>query len=97
MPTPSTKKIISVEVANATSDFITIHNATQGWKKRVQCRSGMVLYNPADDGYTIAENDKIYVYLNERLKGNGSGTMSKGGIDISVTGTVDNTSRMVNL
>lgn len=99
MATPTTKGLITIKVTGAgASDYITIHNATQAWIKKIKTNSsGECIYNPSTDARTIASGDKIYVYANGRLRGNGSGTFSGGGVKILFTGTVNTISQAVNL
>jgi len=99
MPTPSTKGMIMIKITNAgATDYITILNETQGWTKRVQCSANSeVIYSPINDGYTLSNNDIIYVYANGRLRGNGSGKVSSSRVQISFTGTADTISQAVSL
>ena len=96
---PATKKLITLTVTNAgSSDYVTILNTTQKWRIRVKSNaSGEILYNAAQEGNTIADSDLIYVYLNGRVKGNGSGTIGGGGLTLNLTGTVDTAGGMVNI
>lgn len=95
--TPKTKKQISVKLTGAsTTDYIIIQNPTQGWRKAVKANAaGEIVYNPADDGYTCAEDDSIYLYANGRVTGNTSGTVSSGGVTITATVTADTKSQAV--
>ena len=98
MPTPRTKKQIYVKVTNGESgDIVVIQNQTQGWRKEVTLQGVDAIYNPATDNNTVAASDTINVYVNGRLVANGSGTISGGGVDIDITGTVDVISQAVNL
>ena len=99
MPSPSTKKLITVKVTNVgATDHIVISNETQGWKKSVKSNAeGEITYNPANDSNTVADNDIINVYVNGRLTANGSGTVTKGGATITATATVDTISQAMNL
>ncbi len=99
MPIPSTKKGIAIKISDAgANDSVKIQNETQGWITRVQCNSnGEALYNPAKDDNSVAASDTINVYLNGRVVGNGTGTISGGGVTITITGTVDTISQAVNL
>ena len=99
MPAPTTKKLISIRVTGAGArDTVTIRNYTQGWKQTVKYNSsGEALYNPATDERTAADGEDIQVFVNGRLRGNGSGTIASGGVTIKFTGTVDTISQAVNL
>ncbi len=99
MPTPEVKKLITLKVTNAgASDYATIHNITQGWKVRTKFNSSSEsIYNPAKDGNTVEDEDKIIAYVNGRMIGSDTGTISLGGVLIKFTGTVDVKSLAVNL
>ena len=96
---PPTKKQIAIKVTGAgATDVLTIHNYTRRWKRQVKCNSnGEAIYNAATNELTAEDGDDIQVFANGRLIGNGSGTITKGGVTITFTGTVDTISQAVNL
>ncbi len=100
MPDPRTKVSIAIKVTSgAAGDYVTIYNETQGWKVRSKLNSkGETIYNTSESADTTgAAGDKINVYANGRIYGNGSGTVVGGGVKISFTGTADTVSKAVDL
>ena len=100
MPTPRTKVQIAIKVTSGeASDYVTIHNETQGWKIRSKLNSsGETMYNTSESADTPgATGDKINVYANGRIYGSGSKTVVSGGVKISFAGTTNTISQVVNL
>ena len=99
MADPITKRLIAIRVIDGTAaDYVTINNKTKGWKKRLKLNaSGEATYNPYDDDKVVANGDSIIAYLNGRLRGGGTATISAGGISLEITGTADTSSQAVNL
>ncbi len=100
MPDPRTKVSIAIKVTSGgAGDYVTIHNETQGWKVRSKLNSkGKTIYNTSEsDDTTGVSGDKINVYANGRIYGNGSGKVVTGGVKISFTGTADTISKAVDL
>lgn len=86
MPTSPTPKVVHVKVTNGSEgEFVVMKNVTQGWKKRVALNANVeAVYNPTDDGYTLAVGDVVLCLVSGRINQVSSGTVSGGGLNVTL-------------
>jgi hypothetical protein len=99
MPAPTLPIKIAVKCASLTTgESVKIINRTQEEIIRANVdESGSVIVNPADYGYTWANDDSLVFEISGRLIGNSTGTISKNKVSTTITGTADTSSPAVSL
>lgn len=91
MPTTPTLKNIRIKVTNGTKgEYVTIWNSTKGERVRKELGTGAdVVYNPANDDYTWAKDDVIYAEIQGRINQINNGTITAGGVSITLSNSAN--------
>lgn len=98
MPEPTLPIKIAVKTSLLVGESVKIINRTQEEIIRASVAAGgQVIVNPANYGYTWANDDSIVCEISGRRVGNGTGTITKSTLTVTITDTVDTSSPAVSL